>query len=483
MAVQFAPKEESSAANLGSAVGKGLSGLIEKKIADLQKQHGIQERKATYKQAGLPQWLAELPDDMQKLFIKEYDFLPPEQKEQAKQQIDQLGQQYWSDWTPEGQEPQEQPTLPMQLQKPGLQLEQEQQPTEEQLGQARKMLQGAPLQGGVDAFVNEKKSTIPGLNSLAQAGAGMIKEPSQSENTQSFPSLGHGKNGQPGPMQAAQPQNYELPKISKDEQNILPRQLIPKATKRAEIAQQTALKKAELTEEKTLRTQKQKEDEAASKETKKYYDSILEKANEARDASTRLNKMERLVNEGGLPIAAFYSLFNRLEEAVPPQYGAPAGAGIGGVIGGIVGSAVPGVGTAIGAGVGSAIGTGIGGLISPVATMLKYGQRVTSPNTEEFEKLSNQFIRGAKSVFGSRITDADLKAYMSQIPTLANTDAGKRAIISDMKIANDAELIREKYMKQIIKENKGKRPADLAIQVEDRAKPELDLLAKRFINI
>jgi hypothetical protein len=69
---------------------------------------------------------------------------------------------------------------------------------------------------------------------------------------------------------------------------------------------------------------------------------------------------------------------------------------------------------------------------------------------------------------------------MAQIPTLSNTDAGKKKIIHSMKIANDAEHIRADAMKEIIKENGGKRPFDLPLQVEERSKPEIEKLAEKF---
>lgn len=463
MAVQFAPREGSFGASiggaLGSAVGGGINSLIEKKIADLKKRSGIEERKTTYKNLGLPEWIGELPDELQQTLLKEYEFAPPQEKQAMNQQLEQIGQQYWSPQAEQqqqfqGQQPQQQmPRAPM--------------------GQETPEYTQAPAED-----FGKYESKIPGLNTILSSGKGMQVSPEARAETQAFPQLGRGTMGQPGPTESMQPA-YKEPSIEKLASPVLAR----KGTQQAQMAQEMAAKKAEIAQQETLRKEKIKEDQLARKETQKYYDSVLEKAKEARESSTRLNKMERLVNKGGLPVAAFYSLFNKLEESIPPQYGAPAGAGIGGVIGGIIGSVAPGVGTAIGAGVGSAIGGGIGGLISPVATMLKYGQRLTSPNTEEFEKLSNQFIKGAKAVFGNRITDSDLKVYMAQIPTLANTDAGKMAIIQDMKIANEGEIVREKYMKQIIKENNGKRPAGLAIQVEERAKKELDLLAKRFINI
>lgn len=204
---------------------------------------------------------------------------------------------------------------------------------------------------------------------------------------------------------------------------------------------------------------------AADKETKKYFESALDLEKAADFSDIRLNKMENLIKKGGLPISGFYNLFKSLEESVAPAYGAAAGAAAGG----------------IGAGpVGAAIGSAIGGLISPIGTLLRFAQRKTSPNLEEFEKLSNDFIKDAKSIFGPRITDADLKAFMATIPTLGQTDEGKLAIINNMKMFNKASRVRAEAVKEIIRENGNKRPANLQLMVEERIRPQLDQLSQEF---
>lgn len=193
------------------------------------------------------------------------------------------------------------------------------------------------------------------------------------------------------------------------------------------------------------------------KETEPYYKEVLAKEESAKNGDIRLNKMEKLIKKGGLPISAIYNVLKNLEE-VPPSHAGTAGGYLFGPI-----------------------GAAIGGLISPIATVLRGIQRRTSPNTEEFEKLSADFVKEAKAIFGSRITDADLKAFMNTIPNLSQSDEGKLKIIQNVKSFNDAARIKAKALKQIIKENGGKRPANLQILVEERAKPELDKLSQEFV--
>jgi len=278
------------------------------------------------------------------------------------------------------------------------------------------------------------------------------------------------------PQMAASPVQQQIQEQQAVQQAIAPqRKLTPVEQKKAEK------EKKILTHEQ--KKQLHKEEAAAHKETQKYYDQVLSVDKAARESDNRLDRMLKLVNEGSLPFSAYYSGLKNIEEHVSPVTGVGAGGAIGGVIGGLLGGGVTaGLAAAPGAAVGTAVGGAIGGLVSPVVGVLRSIQRLTSPDTEEFEKLSSQFISGAKSIFGARITDQDLRAFMQQIPTLSNTDAGKKKIIRSMKIANEAEHARAKAMKEIIKENHGKRPADLAILVEERAQSELDKLAEKFVG-
>lgn len=103
-------------------------------------------------------------------------------------------------------------------------------------------------------------------------------------------------------------------------------------------------------------------------------------------------------------------------------------------------------------------------------------------NAEEFEKLSNDFIKNAKNVFGSRITDNDLKAFMSTVPNLLMTDKGKLRVIRNMRLYNEGIKARHDAMRQILKENDGRPPRNMELLIEDRAAPRLDQISKEFVT-
>ncbi len=231
-------------------------------------------------------------------------------------------------------------------------------------------------------------------------------------------------------------------------------------------AQKIALRRLEAQQQKEASREARVEQHKIDKETLPTYKAIVAEEEAAKHSDKRIRRMEELVKEGGLPIAALYKGLSDLEK-IKPEYGAGAGA----IIGGVLGKAP-----------GAAIGATIGAVTQPVASLLKYVQRKTSPNTEEYEKLEADFIKGIKNIFGSRITNLDLESFLKTIPSLSVSDAGKLKIIENIKNFNEAAHIRYKSMEDIIKENGGDRPKNLDLLVNERSKPLLDEAADKFIS-
>lgn len=215
--------------------------------------------------------------------------------------------------------------------------------------------------------------------------------------------------------------------------------------------------------------EERKAQHAASKESAAYFKELTQAGKAAKENNGRLDKMIRLIEHGKLPSSGFYNALKSLED-INPTTAVATGAGIGSVLGGGLNPVT------------GALGGIAGGLLSPIVQLLKSGQRALSPDTEEFEKLSADFIKNAKEVFGSRITDADLRAFMQTVPTLGNTDHGKRKIIENLKEFNNAALIKDKVAREVIKANGGKRPPNLQLIVDEIANPALDKYAEEFKN-
>ncbi len=78
------------------------------------------------------------------------------------------------------------------------------------------------------------------------------------------------------------------------------------------------------------------------------------------------------------------------------------------------------------------------------------------------------FIEGMKDLFGVRLSDADLRIVQDKLPSLGKSPEANEAILDIIeKYANMAKD-RSEISREIKKENKGLRPIDFDIQLEER---------------
>lgn len=222
------------------------------------------------------------------------------------------------------------------------------------------------------------------------------------------------------------------PVVTKKVKNALPeklRGLTPAQRlqeKKIFLQEQRAQEKAEAEKEKQERLEQHK----INKEVFPEYKNILSDARSAREDTKRLNRMEELVKKGNLTRPRWHSLLNAVEHGV--------------------------------------FGFGIN------------LHSLETADSQEFDKLSKEFLKNAKNLFGSRITDADLKTFLKMVPDLSQSREGKLAIIHNMKLSSEAANIKKKAADQVIANNNGKLPRDFDFQVEKLAEPELDALASQF---
>lgn len=335
---------------------------------------------------------------------------------------------------------------------------------------------GTGLSKSLNALAEAKiKQMIeaPQRQAYADALAAILgANPEQVQQDESILQQGAGQQvalaGQPAAQEAAQlGQEQQMAQQPLRPRN--PNQALLDSLKKGGLNEQQLFQLAGLQQQKQLRATEQakqarKEQFESQKEvnkaTQKYYDQIIGESSAAQTSNKRLDKMTKLIEKGELPYAATYNFLKNLEN-VSAKGASEAGYAVGG-------------------GVGGAVGTVIGAFLSPIVGALKSGQKYFSPGTEEFEKLSADFIRDAKQIFGARITDADLNAFLQTVPTLAQTDDGKRKIINNIRAANDAAIAKSDALRDIVKENGGKRPADLQFQVEQRARQKVDQAASEF---
>lgn len=170
-----------------------------------------------------------------------------------------------------------------------------------------------------------------------------------------------------------------------------------------------------------------------NKETLPTYTKINDMAHGARESDMRLNRIEQLLDKGNVQDNVF---IRGLDAASHNKY--------------------------------------LGEIFGAVKTL------VSNRDTQEFEKLSKDFLRDAKQFFGNRVTQGEIFTFLQTVPSLSQTNEGKRRVIRNMKIFNEGAKLRKQAMDKIIKDNGGRRPENLEILIEDMVGPQLDALANKF---
>lgn len=105
---------------------------------------------------------------------------------------------------------------------------------------------------------------------------------------------------------------------------------------------------------------------------------------------------------------------------------------------------------------------------------------LNNPDTEEYSKLENEFVKEVSDIFTGQIRVYEIETYLKTIPGLLNSDEGKKVIIKNKKIMNDAKRIKYNAYKDIIRENNGKKPANLDILINDRTADQISQLGDKF---
>jgi len=103
-----------------------------------------------------------------------------------------------------------------------------------------------------------------------------------------------------------------------------------------------------------------------------------------------------------------------------------------------------------------------------------------NPESQEFQKTALGFLRSGRSIFGSRLTDLDVKQLLQMIPTLSQSPKGRARIISSLRRLQRGKELTYKAMRDITRANKGTPPNELREEINDRIKGPLDDLYKKF---
>lgn len=103
-----------------------------------------------------------------------------------------------------------------------------------------------------------------------------------------------------------------------------------------------------------------------------------------------------------------------------------------------------------------------------------------NPESQEFEKIAQGFLRDAKNVFGGRISNYEVEQFLKTIPSLSQSPEGRKRVIAGLKQLARGDLAYNEALREIMKENNNVPPDDLLEQIGDRIDDKLDKIAELF---
>jgi len=414
----------SRSAGLGSAVGSSLGGILQG-LANMQLQE-FAERKQSQRVAeglsamGVPDEvssrIASLPSPLQKMFLTQFF---------GSEAFGPTGadEQAMPSEAPEGAR--EMGTVPGEAGMQPFGLDQQMQLPEQISQQEQQLLESmqAPIGQTGDMLSQLSPETQDLLSQATGPQMAPVAMPSQTE----LPTL---EIKRPAARRETAPEGasrqgraaFQLQRKPTAKKSF--RELL--ATPRPTVADKNKAEEMFFKRQKFVATEQREID----KGTQKFYDTTLSSAKDARENDMRLNRMKQLNNKGNLTPSLFSSLLDTASKGI--------------------------------------FGVGLN---------LKWLQ---SPDSQEFDKLSKDFLKNAKSIFGARVTQQEIQMFLETVPTLSQTPEARSRLIRNMKLMNEASKIKKKAMEEAIDMNGGERPKNLELIVDKKVASKLDALSEAF---
>lgn len=225
--------------------------------------------------------------------------------------------------------------------------------------------------------------------------------------------------GQPGQQGLEQQQISAQPQEPGAPTQIQPQQEI--ATPKAKLTERQATQLAKLGLQKQAITEKQKAE--AFKATKEERKEIINSAKVSRDQLHDLDRMEELEKEGKLDTAGYTEFLKRSGLDIPA---------------------------------------------------------LQNVGSEEFNKISANFLKNAKQVFGARVSNFEIEQFLKTIPSLSQSPEGRKRVIANLKYVARANIAYNDALKEVMSENKGIPPLDLLEKIDFKIDKKLDKISKKF---
>lgn len=101
-----------------------------------------------------------------------------------------------------------------------------------------------------------------------------------------------------------------------------------------------------------------------------------------------------------------------------------------------------------------------------------------------WSKIVNQYVRGAKQMFGGRVTNYDVQVFLKGLPSLMNSSEGRRAIIEMMKVNEQMNLLKADTWDKGLKAYGDKASyIDIAGAVDEKVQPEMSRLTAKASSL
>lgn len=103
-----------------------------------------------------------------------------------------------------------------------------------------------------------------------------------------------------------------------------------------------------------------------------------------------------------------------------------------------------------------------------------------NPESQEFQKIANNFVKDAKNYFGGRVSNFEVEQFLKTIPSLSQSPEGRKRVIANLKYLNQAKVEYYNGLREVLDENRGIPPYDLLLKVSDKIEKKQDALSKKF---
>lgn len=104
-----------------------------------------------------------------------------------------------------------------------------------------------------------------------------------------------------------------------------------------------------------------------------------------------------------------------------------------------------------------------------------------NPEGQEFAGLEKEFLKGARSIFGGRVTNFEMSQFLRGIPTLMQSKEGRDRIIRNLEIMAKLKKLKADVTHKILKKSEFP-PANLSDLVAQKSKNKREALLNDFVT-